>query len=197
MAKGNGKPDLDLEHELPPGEDGGEVTPEAGAPESQAPISEAAAQQEELRKLRAERDALYDRLARQQADFENQRKRIVREQAEFKDYALADAVKELLPIVDSFDRAIKHAGPEDKDFRSGVELINRQLHDALAKLGVRQIPSEGEPFDPHLHQAVQMVDTDQAEDNHVLEELQRGYKLKDRLLRPAMVRVARNPKSKS
>ena len=197
MAKGNGKPDLDLEHELPPGENGGEETPETGAKEGQAPLSEAAAQQEEVRKLKAEREALYDRLARLQADFENQRKRIVREQAEYKEYALADAVKELLPVVDSFDRAIKHAGGEDQDFRSGVELINRQLHDVLAKLGVRPIPAEGEPFDPRLHQAVQMVDTDQVEDNHVLDELQRGYMLKDRLLRPAMVRVARNPRSKS
>ena len=96
--------------------------------------------------------------------------------------------------MDSFDRAIKHEGWEDKDFRSGVELINRQFHDALTKLGVRPIPAQGEPFDPHLHQAVQMVDTDEVPDNHIIDELQRGYKLKDRLLRPAMVRVARNHK---
>ncbi len=196
MAKGNGKPDLDLEHELPPAEDNGDNQPETSAPETPAAVSEPAPQ-DELRQLKVERDMLYDRLARQQADFENQRKRLAKEQADYKEYALADAIKLLLPIVDSFDRAIQHAGGEDKDFRSGVELINRQLHDALTKLGVRPIPAQGEPFDPHLHQAVQMVDTDEAPDNHVVEELQRGYKLKDRLLRPAMVRVARNPKSKS
>ncbi len=196
MAKGNGKPDLDLEHELPPAEDQGDNQPETGAPEPPAAASEPGPQ-DELRQLKVERDMLYDRLARQQADFENQRKRLAKEQADYKEYALADALKLLLPIVDSFDRAIQHTGGEDKDFRSGVELINRQLHDALAKLGVRPIPAQGEPFDPHLHQAVQMVDTDEVPDNHVLDELQRGYKLKDRLLRPAMVRVARNPKSKS
>ena len=195
MAKGNGKPDLDLEHELPPAEDD-DTSPEASVPQAQAPAGEGGPQ-DELRKLKAERDMLYDRLARLQADFENQRKRLAKEQADYKEYALADAIKELLPIVDSFDRAIKHEGGEDKDFRSGVELINRQLHDALAKLGVRPIPAQGEPFDPHVHQAVQIVDTDEVADNHVLDELQRGYRLKDRLLRPAMVRVARHPKSKS
>jgi molecular chaperone GrpE len=189
MAKGNGKPDLDLEHELPPAEDEGNG--EEGTT-AQAPPTAAEGAQDELRKLKTERDMLYDRLARQQADFENQRKRLAKEQTDHREYALADAIKELLPIVDSFDRAIKHEGGEDKDFRSGVELINKQLHDALAKLGVRPIPAQGEPFDPHLHQAVQMVDTDEVPDNHVIDELQRGYKLKDRLLRPAMVRVARN-----
>ena len=192
MAKGNGKPDLDLEHELPPGEDD-DNGQEAGTPAAQPPGAEGGPQNE-LRKLKTERDMLYDRLARLQADFENQRKRLAKEQSDYKDYALAEAIKELLPIVDSFDRAIKHEGGEDKDFRSGVELINRQFHDALAKLGVKPIPAQGEPFDPHLHQAVQMVDTDEVPDNHVIDELQRGYKLKDRLLRPAMVRVARNHK---
>ena len=193
MAKGNGKPDLDLEHELPPADpnDGSE---EAGVPENQSAAAEAGSQ-DELRKLKQERDALYERLVRQQADFENQRKRIAKEQADYRDYALVDAIQQLLPIVDSFDRAIQHEGGEDEDFRAGVELINRQLHDALAKLGVRPIPAKGEPFDPHLHQAVQMVDTDDVPDHHVVDELQRGYKLKDRLLRPAMVRVARNPHS--
>jgi molecular chaperone GrpE len=102
----------------------------------------------------------------------------------------------LLPIIDSFDRAIKTTGGSPDDLRSGVELINRQLHDALSKLGVQPIDAQGAAFDPHLHQAVQMVETDEVPDHHVLEELQRGYKLKDRLLRPAMVRVASNPKGK-
>jgi molecular chaperone GrpE len=79
-----------------------------------------------------------------------------------------------------------------EDFRSGIELIDKQFHDALAKIGVEPLEAEGQAFDPNFHQAVQMVDTDEVEDNHVIDELQRGYKLKDRLLRPAMVRVARN-----
>jgi molecular chaperone GrpE len=195
MAKGNGKPDLDLEHELPEGDGRDDVQPEAGAPENQSRVADAGPQ-DELRKARAERDALYDRLARLQADFENQRKRIAKEQADYKDYAVADAITALLPIVDSFDRAIKTGGGSADDFRSGVELINRQFHDALGKLGVQPIEAQGALFDPHLHQAVQMVETDEVPDHHVLEELQRGYKLKDRLLRPAMVRVASNPRSK-
>jgi len=133
-------------------------------------------------------------LARAQADFDNARKRASREQQEYRDYALTDVVKSLLPVLDSFDRALEH-NAEATEFRSGIELINKQLHDVLTKLGLRPIPAKGEPFDPHLHQAVEMVDTTEVEDHHVLYELQRGYKLKDRLLRPAMVRVARNSKS--
>ena len=134
---------------------------------------------------------LYDRLARLQAEFDNARKRAAREQSDFREYAVADAIKALLPILDSFDRALAtHAG--DESLR-GIELINKQFHDALSKLGVRAIPAAGEPFDPHLHQAIEMVETSDAPDNTVVEELQRGYKLKERLLRPSMVRVARNP----
>jgi molecular chaperone GrpE len=188
MAPGNGKADgdppaLDLEHELPAADENeSEVT------------STATVQPEELERLRQEREALLDRLARLQAEFENFRKRNAREQLEFRDYALANAIQSLLPIVDSFDRALQSPARESDEFRAGIELINRQFHDALAKLGVQPIAARGEPFDPNLHQAVQMVETDEAEDHHVLDELQRGYKLKDRLLRPAMVRVASNRK---
>jgi molecular chaperone GrpE len=194
MGKTNGKteiqnPNLDLEHELPASDDADEASPTAEA----ARREPAAAP--ELEKLKAERDTLLDRLARLQAEFENARKRAARDQHEHREYAVTDAVKALLPILDSFDRALQTAGPDESEFRSGIELINKQLHDALAKLGLRPIPAKGEPFDPHLHEAVEMVDTTEAKDHEVLEELQRGYKLKDRLLRPAMVRVARNPKS--
>jgi len=198
MGKTNGKSEvetraLDLEHELPPAEDTGEAEkPTSGATRS-APAAPAV--DAEFEKLKAERDALLDRSARLQAEFENARKRAAREQQEHREYAVTEAVRGLLPIPDSFDRALQASNPEAVEFRSGVELIHKQLHDALAKLGLRPIPAQGEPFDPHLHQAVEMVDTTEAEDHHVLEELQRGYKLKDRLLRPAMVRVARNPKS--
>ncbi len=186
MARGNGKHEadpveLDPERELPASED---IAEGAGA----------SGQASEIDKLRAERDTLVDRLARLQAEFENARKRTAREQQEYRDYAITDALKVLLPSLDSFERALQVSAGDKSDLRSGVELIYKQLQDALAKLGLRPIPAKGEPFDPHLHQAIEMVDTEEAEDHHVLEELQRGYKLKDRLLRPSMVRVARNPK---
>ena len=169
--------DLDLEHELPSAESG-----EAAAPES------------EVENLRAERANYLDRLARVQAEFDNFRKRSARDQQDFRDYALAEALKSLLPILDSLDRALKTSGLSMEDFRSGIELIDKQFHDALARLGVEPVPARGEVFDPNLHQAVQMVDSDEVEDNHVMDELQRGYRIKNRLLRPAMVRVAKNPK---
>ena len=172
--------ELDIEHELPSAER------EADAP--------SAVDLGELENLRAERASYLDRLARLQAEFDNFRKRSVKEQQDFRDYALAEALKSLLPILDSLDRALKTQGISVKDFHSGIELIDKQFHDALAKLGVEPVPAEGEMFDPNLHQAVQMVETDKVEDNHVIDELQRGYRIKDRLLRPAMVRVASNPK---
>ena len=185
MRKGNGKTEasnLDLEHELPAADGSDEKA-------SSAPVDISAAS--EVDKLKAERDALIDRLARQQAEFDNARKRAVREQAEFRDFAAADVLRGLLPVLDSFERALK-AGGDGSEFRSGVELIYRQLQDALLKAGVQPIVSVGRPFDPKVHEAIEMVDTTEAPDHHVLEELQRGYKYKDRLLRPAMVRVARN-----
>ncbi len=183
MAGKNGKADgepreLDAEHELP-------------APES-AETAAAGVSQEEFERLRQERDELLDRLARLQAEFENYRKRNAREQREFRDYALAEAIKSLLPVLDSFDRALTTPARDSEEFHAGIELINRQLHDVLAKLGVEPVSAKGECFDPTLHQAVQMVESDEIEDQHVLDELQRGYKLTDRLLRPAMVRVATN-----
>jgi len=186
MSRGNGRTEpeqLDVEHELPASDDTSEETRSAAqtAPEG------------ELGKLRAERDTLVDRLARLQAEFENARKRSVREQQEYRDFALSDAVKTLLPVVDSFDLALQ-SSTEKSQLRNGIELINKQLHDALEKLGLKQIPAKGEPFDPRYHEAIEMVDTNEVEDQHVIDELQRGYKLKDRLLRPAMVRVARNSK---
>jgi molecular chaperone GrpE len=192
MGKSNGKSEaeragLDLEHELPAA-DGNEVSSAATA-EGTAPAS---AGDSELQKLKAERDSLLDRLARAQAEFENARRRASKEQQDFRDYAAADAIRPLLPVLDSFERALQTKS-DSGDFRNGVELIYKQLLDALAKLGVRAIPSKGEPFDPHVHEAIEMVETRDAADHEVLEELQRGYKLKDRLLRPAMVKVAKNP----
>jgi len=195
MGKSNGKSEvktagLDVEHELTAG-DGGESAPSEPA-EGTAGAGGAAPLSEELQKLKAESDTLVDRLARAQAEFENARKRASKEQQEFRDFATADAIKSLLPVIDSFERALD-ARSAAGDFRSGIELIYRQLQDALTKLGVRVIPAKGEPFDPRYHEAIEMVETSDAADHEVLGELQRGYKFKDRLLRPAMVRVAKNP----
>lgn len=148
---------------------------------------------EQLQKLQAERDALYDRVARQQAEFENYRKRSQKEQQDYRDYALTDFAKQFLPVLDSFDRALNSEG-SDTDLRKGMELIRRQMEDALAKIGVKAVPAKGEQFDPHVHEAIEMVETEDAPDNEVLDELARGYMIKDRLLRPAMVRVAKNHK---
>ena len=179
--------DLDAAHELPASEDAAEETETTESSRTSGDGSE-------LQKVRAERDMLIDRLARLQAEFENARKRTAREQQDFREYAVADAIKALLPSLDSFERALQTSRSDKSEFRSGVELIYKQLQDALQKLGLRAIPAKGEPFDPHLHEAIEMVETSDAEDHQILEELQRGYKLKDRLLRPSMVKVARNPK---
>jgi len=190
MGKVNGKSEtqnagLDLDHELPAGGDGDETTVAEVTGESPAAESE-------LQKLKAERDSLVDRLARTQAEFDNARKRAVKEQQEFRDYAVADAIKSLLPAMDSLERALQ-VKADAAELRGGVELIYKQLLAALAKLSVNPIPSKGQPFDPRYHEAIEMVETTDAPDHQVIEELQRGYRFKDRLLRPAMVKVAKNP----
>jgi len=195
MGKSNGKSDvekagLDLEHELPSG-DGGEVVSEAASRGPSAAVDQSAAETE-LQKLKSEREALLDRLARAQAEFENARRRAAKEQQEYRDFATSDAIKSLLPVIDSFERALQ-VKSEGSEFRNGIELIYKQLQDALAKLGVHAIAAKGEPFDPRYHEAIEMVETTDVPDHAVLDELQRGYKFKDRLLRPAMVRVAKNP----
>jgi molecular chaperone GrpE len=189
MGKGNGKTEanLDLERELPVGaEDETGPISIAGKDASAGTISE-------TEKLKAERDALLDRLARLQAEFDNARKRAIREQQEFREFAAADVIKNFLPTLDSFERALK-AGGDSGEFRNGVELIYRQFQDALQKSGVQPIVAVGQPFDPRVHEAIEMVDTTDVPDHQVVDELQRGYKYKERLLRPAMVRVARNPR---
>lgn len=192
MGKSNGKSEvettgLDIEHELPAGDD--DQSSSVGA--STAPATEGTGLEAEIQKLKAERDTLVDRLARAQAEFENARRRAAKEQQDFRDFALVDTIKTLLPVVDNFERALQSKS-EAADFRSGVELIYKQLQDTLNKMGVRPIPAKGEQFDPHVHEAIEMVETSDAPDHEVLDEWQRGYKYKDRLLRPAMVRVAKN-----
>jgi molecular chaperone GrpE len=175
---------VDVEHELLQGD----ASTDTISVNQETKVSEA-------EKLKSENALLLDRLARLQAEFENFRKRSLREQQEFREYALSDALKQVLPILDSLDRALKAEGVSVEDFHSGVELIDRQFHDVLTRLGVEPIAAQGQPFDPSLHQAIQMVETTEVPDHHVLDELQRGYRLRDRVLRAAMVRVAQNTKT--
>jgi len=191
MARTNGKSQfeeqqMDVEHELPSAEEGEKQEPE---PTNPVPIDRVS----ELDKLREERDVLIDRMARMQAEFDNARKRAAKEQQDFREYALVDTIKLLLPVLDSFERALQ-SSPEKSEFHAGVELIHKQLQGALEKLGVQAVPAKGQQFDPRVHEAIEMVDTEEVNDHEVLDELQRGYKLKERLVRPAMVRVARNSK---
>lgn len=201
MRKSNGQADFrvedkrsqaDLEHELPAADPGdGFEEKSAASAEQKATATLENPQEAEIKKLRDERDGLFDRLARLQAEFDNYRKRSAKENADFREYAVADAARNLLPVIDNLSLALKNSSASPEDFRKGVELIYKQLQEALQKLNIQRIPAEGQAFDPRLHEAIEMVESNQVPDHHVLEELQPGYRIKDRLLRPAMVRVAK------
>jgi len=139
--------------------------------------------------LAAEKADLQDRFLRSQAEFQNSRKRSEKERLEFAEYASTEAVRALLPILDDFERATKTES-SDREYSKGMEMIYQRFYDSLKKLGLEPIISAGQPFDPHIHHAVEMVETDDAPDHTVLDEYQRGYNFKGRLLRPAMVKVA-------
>jgi len=150
----------------------------------------------EFDQLKSERDQLVDRLARLQAEFENARKRTEREKLEFRDYATGSVVEQFLPVLDNFELALKSNGTAHQ-LRSGVALIVKQMEEVLRQMQVNAIPTVGEPFDPRVHEALGSVDRDDMPDQHVAEEIRRGYRLRERLLRPAMVRVVHNPKQTS
>jgi molecular chaperone GrpE len=147
----------------------------------------------EFDKLQTERDQLIDRVARLQAEFENARKRAEREKAEFRDFTTGNVVEQFLPVLDNFSLALKASGSAEQ-VRSGVELIVKQMEEVLRQLQVTPIATVGEPFDPRVHEALGTVEREDLPDHHVAEEIRRGYKIRERLLRPAMVRVASNPK---
>ncbi|HZI81362.1 MAG TPA: nucleotide exchange factor GrpE [Vicinamibacterales bacterium] len=150
-----------------------------------------AAEPVDVEALKAERDALQDRLLRTAAEFDNYRKRIDRERREQSESAATGLLTEILPVVDNLERAlVAPSGPEAAGLRAGVELIHRQLVDLLRKRGVTPIEALGADFDPRFHQAVSQEASDSHRDGEVMEEMQRGYMLGDRLLRPAMVKVA-------
>ncbi len=142
--------------------------------------------------LQRERDELYDRLLRATAEFDNYRKRTERERREHAEWAAADLLGDVLAVLDDVERALAvPSPPEAKAYRGGVELIHRQLLDLLKKRGVSAIDTSGHDFDPAVHQAVDYDEAPGAREGEILDELRRGYRLGERLLRPAMVRVAK------
>src|SRR3990172_4938946 len=142
-------------------------------------------------KLQAEKGALYDRLLRKQAELENSRKRVQREKEDFRQHATSELVRALLPVLDGFERGLKHYDSNLSDqFCQGIELIYRELWEVLRRAGLTPVETEGKLFDPHVHQAVETVEAPGHRDQEIVEELQRGYKLRERLLRPAVVKVA-------
>jgi molecular chaperone GrpE len=177
----------------------GEVGEEAGTAAGAEPveaIAEIPVSRVEYEQLKTERDQLVDRLARLQAEFENARKRAERERTEFRDYATGNVVEQFLPVVDNFELALKSTGTKEQ-LRHGVDLIVKQMDEILRQLQVSAVATVGEAFDPRMHEALGTVDRDDLPDQHVAEEIRRGYKLRERLLRPALVRVVHNPKQKS
>ncbi|MDP9054203.1 MAG: nucleotide exchange factor GrpE [Acidobacteriota bacterium] len=139
--------------------------------------------------LKSERDELKELLLRRQAEFDNFRKRTEKERSEYVQYAGMELVKEVLPILDDFDRAMKVEGG-DPEYVKGVQMIHTRMYDTLKKQGLEPLETEGRTFDPHLHQAVERVETKDSAEGSILGEFQRGYNFKGKLLRPSMVKVA-------
>ena len=186
------EPDLDSEELF----EGGEVDTEeaTGGPDT----AELIATRSELKRIEAENAELKDRLQRRQADFENYRKRVERERTETYNRVVADIAGKLLPVMDNLKRALEteasveaSESDEFRHFLSGVDLISKQLNGVLDALGVKPIAAVGEPFDPHIHEAVVTEETDDYEPDTVMQEIVSGYRLGDKLIRPALVKVAR------
>jgi molecular chaperone GrpE len=153
--------------------------------------SVAAPENTELEQLQRERDDFKDRWLRKSAEFDNYRKRIERERREQADQSVVEILLELLTVVDDFDRALTVSGDEGGAYRKGVELIHAKLHDMLRKQGVRPMDTVGSDFDPNIHMAVMHEESPDHREGEVISELQKGYMIHDRLLRPAMVKVAK------
>jgi molecular chaperone GrpE len=146
----------------------------------------------ELEQLKGERNQLLDRLARLQAEFDNSRKREAKERADSRDYAVSGAVEPFLSVMDNFQLALKADGTKEQ-LRGGVELILKQMEDALKGLNVTPVETVGAQFDPRVHEALGSIETKEFPDHQVLEEIRRGYTIRGKLLRPALVRIAVNP----
>ena len=153
---------------------------------------------ERIAKLETEKEDLRKTLIHRQADFENFRKRVERERHEESRRATGVSIQHLLPVLDTFERALAaHDDPAYAEYRKGVELIYKQLWEALAKQGLERIEAQGKTFDPHVHQAIERVETTEHEDGTVIDVLEPGYIFHGRVLRPATVRVAAAPEAAS
>ena len=146
---------------------------------------------DELGEIRKERDALQDRLLRQAAEFDNYRKRVERERKDWAQFAAVEFVQDLLPMIDDFERALQIDAPGSESYRQGLEIIHRALMEMLRKRGVTPIEAVGTAFDPQIHQAVAYDEAPDRRDGEVMEQFTRGYRLGDKLIRPAMVKVAK------
>ena len=169
------------------------MDPESVAGGGEVETSPAAdAGQVELEQVRGERDQLKDRLARLQAEFDNARKREAKERQDARDYAIQGAVEPFLGVMDNFNLALKAEGSAEQ-LKSGVEMILKQMDDALRGLNVQTVETVGAQFDPRVHEALGSIETKEFPDHQVMEEIRRGYKIREKLLRPALVRIASNP----
>jgi molecular chaperone GrpE len=157
--------------------------------------AELAALQSEVDRLKGERDQAVDRLARLQAEFENARKREARERTDFRDFAISGAIEQFLPVLDNFRLAQGSSGSLEQ-MRTGIELIVKQMEDVLRGLNVQAVETVGTRFDPRVHEALESVERTDLPDHQVFEEVRRGYRIRDRLLRPALVRIVSNPQQK-
>jgi molecular chaperone GrpE len=174
-----------------------ESVTDAGGPETAgAEASGESGLKAELEQVKGERDQLLDRLARLQAEFENTRRREVKERQDARDYAVQNAVEPFLGVMDNFQLALKSDGTKEQ-LRAGVELILKQMEEALKGLNVQPVETVGIQFDPRMHEALGSIETNEFPDHQVMEEIRRGYKLREKLLRPALVRIAANSAQKS
>src|SRR5215831_1382225 len=173
------------------------MAPPDSSPEATEDVSvELSEAQNQIETLTREKSAIYDQLLRRQAEFENFRKRLDRERGEIYQRTRAEVLLELLPVLDNFERALmslETSGDDAEALHQGVALIHKQLKDAVTKMGLQPVESIGKSFDPNIHEAITVEPTDEHEENTIIEEFQRGYKLGDRLLRPARVKVAGAP----
>ena len=189
-----GTEEIQRVEEAPEGPDGDQV--ESAAEPTQRVNEQSAEQAAELTTLREERDALKDRLARLQAEFDNARKREVKERQDARDYATQTAVDPFLGVMDNFALALKAQGSVEQ-LRAGVDLILKQMEEALRGLNVQPVEAVGAQFDPRVHEALGSEEREDVPDHQVIEEIRRGYKLRDKLLRPALVKIATNAKQVS
>lgn len=192
-----GTPEGPRERDENPTEAGPELQPGTeevdGAKEQKGPSQDPTTVEDRLARLEEEKKALEDKYLRNVAEFDNYRKRVSRDQNEYSKYATEKLLKELLVVVDNLERALHHGEsvPELKGWLEGVELTFKQFLEILGKFGVSGFESVGKPFDPSRQQAMAQVESDSHEDNRVVEELQKGYMLHERVLRPALVTVSK------